>query len=133
ALRFASSLPATAAGSGTPQWAVIGWPGQTGQASLAALSQTVKTKSRWGAPAAANSSQFLLRSPAVDSRFFSSSSRANGFTAPAGWLPAEKARKRPFPTALRIDSARMLRAELPVQRNSTLRIVSVSVFKILLL
>ena len=30
-----------------PQCAVIGWPGQTGQTSLAALSQTVKTKSSW--------------------------------------------------------------------------------------
>jgi hypothetical protein len=27
-----------------PQWAVMGWPGQTGQISAAGLSQTVKTK-----------------------------------------------------------------------------------------
>jgi hypothetical protein len=47
----------TAAGSGTPQCAVIGCPGHTGQTSLAALSQTVKTKSRAGAPGSANSSQ----------------------------------------------------------------------------
>ena len=39
-----------AAGSGTPQCAVIGWPGHTGQASPAALSQTVKMKSICGAP-----------------------------------------------------------------------------------
>ena len=32
-------------GSGRPQWAVMGWPGHTGQTSLAASSQTVKTKS----------------------------------------------------------------------------------------
>jgi len=52
---FSSSLPSNAAGSGTPQWALIGWPGHTGQVSLAALSHTVKTKSRCGAPACANS------------------------------------------------------------------------------
>lgn len=27
---FYSSLPSNAAGSGTPQWALIGWPGHTG-------------------------------------------------------------------------------------------------------
>jgi hypothetical protein len=37
-----------------------------------------------------------------------------------GWLPALYARKRPFPIALSSTSAMMLRAELPVQRNSTL-------------
>ena len=38
-------------------------------------------------------------------------------------LPALKARKRPWPMAgwFRMDSARMLRAELPVQTKSTLR------------
>ena len=68
ALRFCSSLPSTAAGSGTPQCAVIGWPGQTGQTSPAALSQTVNTKSSGGEPGCANSSQFLLRIPSVGSR-----------------------------------------------------------------
>ena len=34
------SLPATAAGSSMPQCAEIGWPGQSGQASPAAASQT---------------------------------------------------------------------------------------------
>ena len=43
------SVPSTAAGSSMPQCAVIGWPGQTGHASPAALSQTVKTKSIFGA------------------------------------------------------------------------------------
>jgi hypothetical protein len=53
---ISSGVPTAAAGSGTPQWAVKGRPGQTGQISLAALSQTVKTKWRWGAPGFANSS-----------------------------------------------------------------------------
>jgi len=44
-----------------PQCAVIGWPGQKGQTSPAALSHTVITKSSAGAPGAANSSQLLLR------------------------------------------------------------------------
>ena len=39
------SVPSTLAGSSMPQCAVIGWPGQTGQVSPAASSQTVKTKS----------------------------------------------------------------------------------------
>ena len=56
----------TAAGSGTPQCAVIGWPGHNGQTSFAALSQTVKTKSIFGASGFANSSQLLLRKPAVE-------------------------------------------------------------------
>ncbi len=50
---FSRSLPVTAAGSATPQCAVIGWPGQTGQTSPAALSQTVMTKSSGAAPGAA--------------------------------------------------------------------------------
>ena len=40
-------------------------PGQTGQTSPAALSQTVKMKSSRGAPGVANSSQLLLRRPSV--------------------------------------------------------------------
>ena len=61
--RSRPAMPSTAAGSGTPQCAVIGWPGQTGQASPAALSQTVKTKSICGAPGRANSSQLFERKP----------------------------------------------------------------------
>jgi len=49
-----------------PQWAVIGWPGQTGQASPAAPSQTVNTKSIAGAPGPANSSQLFERNPSVE-------------------------------------------------------------------
>jgi hypothetical protein len=41
---------------------VIGWPGHNGQASPAALSQTVKTKSRSGAPGLANTAQDFERS-----------------------------------------------------------------------
>ena len=37
--------PSTAAGSGTPQFVVIGLPGQTGHTCLAVSSQTVKTRS----------------------------------------------------------------------------------------
>ena len=48
-----------------PQCAVMGWPGQTGQISLAALSQTVKTKFILGASGFANSLQLLLRNPSA--------------------------------------------------------------------
>jgi hypothetical protein len=57
--------PLASAGSGTPQCAVIGWPGHTGQASPAALSQTVNTKSSAGDPGLANSPQDFERKPAV--------------------------------------------------------------------
>ena len=46
-----------------PQCAVIGWPGHTGQVSAAALSQTVKTKSSFGAPGPENSVQLFERKP----------------------------------------------------------------------
>ena len=36
------------------------------------------------------------------------------------WLPAEKERNRPCPSLRKIDSARIERAVLPVQRNRTL-------------
>ena len=81
-------VPATAAGSGTPQCAVIGWPGHRGQTSFAALSQTVKTKSIFGASGFANSSQLLLRKPSVDRFAAASVFSAAGFTRPVGWLPA---------------------------------------------
>src|SRR5579859_1827746 len=68
AFSTASLEPFTAAGSGTPQCAVMGWPGHTGQISLAALSHTVKTKSSFGAPGFANSSQSLLRKPFMGRR-----------------------------------------------------------------
>ena len=48
-----------------PQCAVIGWPGQTGQLSPAASSQTVKTKSIIGAPGTAKSSQVFDEKPSV--------------------------------------------------------------------
>ena len=44
---------------------VTGWPGQYGQASPAALSQTVNTKSITGASGPANSSQDFERSPSM--------------------------------------------------------------------
>ena len=81
---YLGSVPFAAAGSGTPQCAVMGWPGHTGHTSPAALSQTVRTKSICGASGLANSSQFLLRYPSVGMRNDSSVSRANGFTLPFG-------------------------------------------------
>lgn len=45
-------------------------------------------------------------------------------TSPLGWLPAENARNLPFPSRFRIASAVIERAELPVQRNSTLKMRS---------
>src|SRR5450755_967628 len=81
---FASSVPSNSDGSSTPQWAVIGWPGQMGQISPAALSQTVTTKSMTGASGLANSSQFLLYRPSVEKRSRRSVSNAKGFGVVAG-------------------------------------------------
>ena len=98
------------AGSGTPQWAVMGWPGQMGQTSLAALSQTVKMKSICGASGSANSSQDLLRRPSVGMPALRSCSRASGRTLPVGWLPALNAANAPraalVEERLRHDGAR---------------------------
>ena len=69
-----SAVPTTAAGSGTPQCAVMGWPGQIGQASPA--------------PGFANSSQLLLRSLSVGNRAPSNTLIASGRIFPVGWLPA---------------------------------------------
>src|SRR3546814_18761387 len=55
--------PSTAAGSSIPQCAVIGLPGQAGQVSPAALSQTVKMKSSLGASGPETSSQLFERRP----------------------------------------------------------------------
>src|ERR1019366_53130 len=120
AARLASSLPTTPAGSGMPQCAVKGLPGQIGQVSPAALSHTVKTKSILGAPGAANSSQLLLRNPSVLSPCCRSNSSANGLTRPTGLLPALCARNLPLPNTLNSTSPKMLRAELPVHNTSTL-------------
>src|ERR1700681_3644182 len=114
------SLPAASAGSSTPQCAVIGGPGQTGQDSLAALSQTVKTKSITGASGPANSCQLFERKLSVGESRLLSTLIANGFTVPFGWLPAEKLRKYWRPSLRRIDSARIERALLPVHRKRTL-------------
>jgi hypothetical protein len=82
---------------GNPQCAVVGWPGQIGQASPAAEAQTVKMKSISGAPGAANSSHDLLRASGSGTPCLSRVSSATGFTVPDGWLPAEYAVKRPPP------------------------------------
>ena len=98
----------------------MGAPGQYGQISPAALSQTVKTKSICRASSPANSSQLLERRPSVANPFSPRRASAAGCTFPLGWLPAEKAWNRPAPLRLRIASARIERAELPVQRMRTL-------------
>ena len=48
-----------------PQCAVTGWPGHSGQASPAALSQTVSTKSIFGASGPANTCQVFDDSPST--------------------------------------------------------------------
>lgn len=80
---ISSGVPCTAAGSGIPQWAVIGCPGQCGHTSCAALSQTVKTKWRGGKSGCENSSHDLLRRLAVLRLAFSSSRIASGRMAPS--------------------------------------------------
>ena len=65
ASRLSASVPSAAAGSGMPQCAVIGCPGQTGHSSPAAWSQTVKTKSIARRVRAANSSQLFERAKPV--------------------------------------------------------------------
>ena len=85
-----------------PQCAVIGWPGQIGQASPAALSQTVKTKSISGAPGAANSSQLFERKPAVSKSGSSAVERvADGPRPWAGCRPSRRGSGR-SPTRLRM-------------------------------
>ena len=65
------------------------WPGQSGQTSLAALSQTVNTKSSSGLPGPENSLQLLDRKPWVLNPRRSSKAMALGFTLPVGIEPAE--------------------------------------------
>jgi hypothetical protein len=55
-----------------------------GHISWAALSQTVKTKSIFGAPGLANSSQLLLHKPSVGQLAISISFSASGRTTPEG-------------------------------------------------
>ena len=115
-----SVVPCTAAGSGMPQCAVMGWPDKMGQTSFAALSQTVKTKFNGGASGRENSSQGLLRRPLVGICAIVNCRRASGRMAPEGWLPALYAVKVGLPLKFRIASAMMERAEFPVHRNRTL-------------
>src|SRR5690606_8885792 len=108
-----------------PQCAAIGRPGQTGHVSPAALSQTVMTRSIGSASGPANSCQLFERRPSAGRPVARSTSSAIGCGSPFGWLPTENARKRPSPMWLSSDSARIERAELPVQRNRTVRGVPV--------
>ena len=96
-------------------------PGQYGQASPAALSQTVMMKSSCGASAPANTSQLLLDMPLVSQPRACKVSIASGLTRPIGWLPALYALKRPSARWFIRPSARMLRALLPVHRNRMLK------------
>ena len=63
-------------------------PGQTGQTSPAAWSQTVMTRSILGASGPANSSQDLLRAPASESPIEARYSATYGLIVPPGRLPA---------------------------------------------
>ena len=120
---FSASVPSPADGSAYPQWAVAGLPGQKGQTSPAALSQTVMIRSMWGASGRANSSQLLLRKPSMLMPALRRVCRpmALGCWFSRGLLPAEKPLKRPPPMWLSVASARMLRAELWVHKKRTLR------------
>src|SRR5262249_35959637 len=89
ATRTSAWVPVAAAGSGRPQCAVIGWPGQNGHVSPAALSQTVNTKSSGVAPGPLNSCQLFERKPLTSKLSLRSRSSVYGCTRPAGWLPAE--------------------------------------------
>lgn len=61
ALSIFASSPVTSAGSGSPQCALSGAPMKTGQASPAALPQTVMARSMRGASGAVNSLQLFER------------------------------------------------------------------------
>lgn len=106
-------------GSGNPQCAVTGRPGQMGHGSLAALSHSVKTKSILGASGPANSSQLLLRRPVSGKPALSICRSACGFTMPTGWLPALYEAKCGAPLCFKTASAMMERDEFPVQRKRT--------------
>ena len=116
-----ASLPRTAAGSGTPQWAVMGCPGHTGQTSLAALSQTVKTKSSLGG---AGQGEFVpglaAQTAGRQMRHFElpQGLRSNRF--PKDDFRRCKPVKLGWPLKFRMASAMIERAELPVHRNKTL-------------
>ena len=93
-------VPSTAAGS--PQWAVIGWPGQNGQASPAASSQTVKMKSKLGAPGPGEFVPALgAQGGGLVPQAFPTAAAHRVDRALAGWLPALKAGISPAPSLFR--------------------------------
>lgn len=109
---FCSSVPSEDAGSGEPQCARTGLPGQMGHASLA-LSQTVITKTNL---TPANSSHDFLRAPEASIPYRSlRTQRARVLTVPDGFAPALYTSNRPIPFCRRRYSPMMLRAEFPVQ------------------
>ena len=114
-----------AAGSGTPQWAVIGRPGQTGQTGQTSRGRAVADRENESRTAGASGAgriptKLLDRSLPIGIALpvlQQVEGEADG-RSPRGWLPAlyplkpASARRR-----LRMLSARMLLAELPVHRN----------------
>ncbi len=123
----AMNIPTAApvcAGSSPPQCAVTGCLGQTRNASPAALSQTVMTKSNSVAFGAANSSRFLRCAASVYIPCCSRNAIASGLTLPLKKLRVLTARNRPFAVLLKMLSAIMLRAGLPVHNNKTFIVFS---------
>src|SRR5699024_3387654 len=94
-----------------------------GHTSPAALSHTVIIKSIVGASGQENASQLLLYNPSVDTPACCNTRNAKGFGC---WfslelLPAEYALKLPHPISLSKASAKILRAELCVHKNKTVK------------
>lgn len=116
AASICSALPSISDGSTSPQCDLIAGPKNTGQASPAALSQTVMTKS---GDSSACTSLDLLKSPSVAMSARCRACRLSGFTSPLGWLPALNACMPAGARWLNSASDKMLRQLLAVQRNRT--------------
>jgi hypothetical protein len=120
AAALSASLPATAAGSGRPQWLRMKSPNTTGQAPAAAASHTVITRSIGAA--STNSSHDLLRSPHGHSFGLQLGQRERIDLAGGLAARTECAEAIAAPGA-QGGFASTLRALLPVQRNRTLRVM----------
>src|SRR5512142_1259614 len=114
AARRSSSVPATAAGSGNARWTYARAPGTTGHASRA-WSHTVTTTS-YGRSSTSETS--FERRPVASIPASSSALTVSGWTV-FGWAPALTTSNRPAAARRRRASAKMLRAELPVQTTRT--------------
>ena len=118
-----SGLPTTAAGSATPQGAVMGWPGHTGQTSFVAASHTVSTKSICGAPGFA----FIPTLAAKVLRWHARQlNLANGFGPhSSGWMATRAIRMKeratfPVENCLRHDRSRGISR---AQKNNVIDLV----------